>query len=407
MKSINFRGNSLAGNAAKVLSGSALYSLLQLATLSVVSRFGGAQDAGDWFFAQAVATPVAFFGSLRLKEQLALDDDRAAYGARVQRMLFVMFPLLLLGSAAWLIFATGQRRYVGIAFLLANLSQQALGAYQGHKARASSFTAPSQLDTALGLLSFAAVVIGYQAERSSLTIGAALTALTWTMLTAFVLTRSVLETRKDLGRTTPRVPLLDDLAVGGAAATQTGQISAARIGAGVFVGQAAISAIGTASFFVRVGVLLVAGLRAALGPRIAEAKSAGVLRQQIVRVQSALRIALLLVSVPAAAVGGFAGPTFIALLFGTDVQPSPATTAIVVAGALFLYGSMILDQLALALDIRRRLAQSTAAALIVTVALLPILAQPLGEPGAAAALTAGYVIRFIVLDVWVSVELNN
>jgi len=394
---------SLAANATRALSGSALYSLLQLAALAIVTRRGGQPDAADWFFAQAVATPIAFFCSLRLKEQLSVDDELSAYGHRVRRMLTTMAIFAAVAIPGWAIFSTGQLRIAGIAFLLANLSQQAIGAYQGLMARSSRFTLPSQIDTLLGILSVASVWFAYQTDRG-LALAAILTAMTWTAVAAIVLFLSTAKFRRSTEPTRSSVPLADDLAVGFAAATQSGQISTARIGADLLVGQAAIAAIGTASFFVRIGVLLVAGIRAAIGPLLANARQQGALGRQVSRAQRWLAIGLTLGALPGGLLGALLGPPILRLLFGPDVIPQATTCAIVVASAMFLYGSMVLDQMAIAVDIRRRMAHSTTIAFIATLITIVPLSLIFGEPGAAGALAVGYFVRYLILNRWVSSE---
>ena len=383
-------------NAVAAASGPLLYAALQALTLLIIARLGGVEDAADFFLAQAIATPLGQFVSLRLKEQLATEAHQTKFVDRINRVCKVAVAVGVLGSLGWVIFAERGRALVGIGILLANLAQAVVAAFQGRRARRKEFFWASQSDTMLGILSLASVSIGY--VGAGLELGALLMAASW-WIVAIVLTLA--EARQDRDRTDlisgHSIPLRHDLLLGLARAAEVGQISITRIGTSAFAGADALARIGTGSFFVRMGAPIVGGLRSAMGADLGEAAREKEIGPLLLRVRKQLLGLALVGSGLGAILGWFVIPPVIAVIYGEPVTPAPGTGAFLMGGAAFLYTSMLMGQATIAKGERGAVLRANLGAVATSALLVAPLSLWFGETGAAAALAAGYVARFVAL----------
>lgn len=387
---------SIATAAAKAMSGSFAYALFQTVALAVITQTGGAGDAANWFLAQAIATPIASFASLRLRDQLAVEPVSSSFVHRMVRSWTISAVVGVLATVLWVSFGSGQLRVVGIAILWSNFAQQSIQAFQGRRARSGQLLAPSQLSTLLGAAALVSVVIGYRI--GGLASGTVLLAISWWGIALFPIVREIIAEAKAGTPPSTDVSVIDDVAVGLSAAARNSQISVARIGAGAFAGEAALAALGTASFFVRLGVLAVGGIRAAISPRLAQARAAGTLAHRVATLRTQSRLAMIVGSLLGFAAAYAGGSQIIELIFGAETAPTRATTGIVFGSAVLLYGSMILGQVVIAYDRRWALARATFAALTATATTIGPLAIVYGEEGAALSLGFGYLVRYIFVD---------
>lgn len=385
------KGYGLVRGVLAASSGTVAYLALQFGALLIITNTGGAPDASAWFLAQAVATPVSAFASMRLQDQLSVSPEILDLVDRLRRLLVVSIVVGSITTLGWLLFTDGQTQTVGIGFLIANFFQQFIFAIQGVRARRGSLLGPSQLNTLLGVLSLLSILIGYQV--GGLASGAILMACSWG---AVALAAVVFEVRALEGtRHKTSVRLRDDLAMGVTGVTETGQISVARLIVRIVAGQASLAVFGTVSFLVRLGVIVVNAAKATIAPTLTQARVEGRLDEEVRRILRAVEGGAFLAAPVMAGFGYVAGPMVIGTLFGPEVVPEASTAAAVLGGAAFLYLSMILAHLAVAKGRHNDLAKATIWSLIAT--LVTALPSVLfwGTTGGAVALNIGYFARYL------------
>lgn len=371
--------------------GAVLYAVCQGVTLVLIARFGGNGDVATFFLAQAVATPLANFGSLRLKEQFAVENPMASFLPRVYRSLGVLALVSVVAVLGWLVFASKMVAGVGAFVMVANSAQMAIYAYQGRENAWGEFRAPAISEILMGATSIIAILLGY-VFGNSLLLGSALLAMSWMSMAVVLLRRTARRDRAVGGFERSSVSLSEDLSVGLSGMSQVGQVSAARIGIGWFAGSVALANLGTASFLVRAGSVVVVGVRAAVAPRLGEMalRSPRSLRH--------LSNRLTLLAIPLAMVSSLFGFTLgqplIRVGFGDEISPDPIAIALVFGSASFLYAAMVISQVVIALDGRRHLAMASLGGLLVTVAAVVPLSYFFGEVGAAATIAVGYLVRY-------------
>jgi len=381
----------LLRNVASATSGSLVYTLLQAVSLIVITHLGGAEDTGLFLLAQGIATPAALLTGLRLRDQIATSPGNGLSMPYTRRQTRLTVPTFVVGSALWLIFAGTESGAIGAMVLLANLSQGHVWTVQGGLLRQERFLSASALDAILGLLSVLSIGVGYWLE--GLALAAFLLASTWTAFSVIC----VRQLATGDWRTELANPLVADLRMGFSSMGSVGQISAGRIGTAAFLGQSALARLGTGSFLIRTSQPLVRGLLKVNAPRLANARRDGVLETHSVE-QRLIQFGLLgaLLTTPLFALLGYwFGAPSIQIAFADDVVASAATYSVLLGAAPILYLSMLLSQLLVARQESGAVMWVSAVAVICTAATIYPLATLWDEPGAAASIGLGYLVRCI------------
>jgi|GEM_PF-2482342 len=385
------RGRPLLVKLLSASWGAFSYSALQLLAFTVITRKGGAADAGLFLLAQAIATPIALFLTFRLRDQIATAAERGLVPRYIRRQLTLMAPTAALGACAWFLFADQTTAITGLALLLANLAQSVLRTVQGGLIRTERFTVTSAIDTAFGALALGSTIVGYAV--GGLMLVAILTAATWSVATVFV----TLVWSNGSWKKAPPTRLVADAMMGLSNMGAVGQISFGRLGTSAALGQEALARVGTATYAMRATEPAFQGVLKVNAPRLASARKAGSERLKAVERQNMSFCGVgVAIGVPVFALLGYLiGPTVIRLIFGADVVPSKATVSVVWAASPILYASMLLSQLLVSRSDGVGASKVSFAAMFVTAVLVWPLASLWGEPGAAASILAGYATRCV------------
>lgn len=364
--------------------------------LRVISRSGTADDVGLYFFAQAIATPVAFLAGIRLRDQLATRSNAGRLSDYLPRLALTTGIAISATAPWWFLFSTNKVALAGVGVLWANLAQAYVWAAQGTLLRQGKLMSANTIDVAMGITAVLSAVAGYSLLGGLHGVGVLLGA-SWSLLAIVTI---VFAMARDEAMSKPLPALRDDILMGLGAMGGVGQITSARVGAAALLGNTALAQIGSASFLVRASLPVVNGSVRILFPKLAAAHSLSathVLKLEA-RIRRALWIFVPAGSLTGATVGFFIGPQIVGILFSTSVAPSSETAAIVLGAAPSLYASMVYAQLLVA----RRLGRSTTAMSLWSIAATIIAVVPLslgfGTPGAALALGLGYLVRTIAAE---------
>ncbi len=384
------------------VSGNVFYAVAQAGTLAIITRSqGGAVDAVDFFLAQAIATPIAVLVSGRVRDQFATEPIPSPFLERITRVLLLSLFAGVLGSLVWFVASDGQRRWVGIWILVSNLAQVLVTAYQGRVIASSKFGRSSAISSCLGALSVASIGTGY--AFGGLSLGTFFLAATWLALGGALV---IIETIHDRGRSDVAVgatsTLRDDMLIGLAATASIGQSSLARVGTEISAGAQALAQFGTVSQLARLGSLIMSGARVAISPQLAEAQRTGTIGSFIAKLLRRGRIGIAAMTTIGFMGGWLLGPWLIELIFSASVSPSRATAALVLGAAPLLYGSMLLTQVAIAINDSTSLLRINIASLLTTSVLILPLGSAFGATGAALSLAAGHLVHYSWLDLVMS-----
>ncbi len=387
-----------------LLSGNVAYLVTQAAALAVVTRrAGGEYDAADFLLAQAIATPVSVLVAGRVRDQFATGPMDALFAPRLRRLVLASLLVGLVGSLAWSGFATGQREWVGIWVLWSNLAKLPSDAAQGRAIRRDDTRRASFINLSLGCSSLASMLIGYRI--GGLVDATFLMAISWL---ALGVGWSISELRRDQ-RTRAANALRghddenetsgwsDDLGVGLSAMAMMAQPSVARIGVSAFAGPLALAQFGTVSQVSRLGSVMMNAGKSAVSVELADLNETSGLAALSTQLRQ-LRLITIGAGLVGLVAGAALGPGAITLVFSESVRPDRLTCALMAAGTMPLYASMLLNQVGIAGNQTRRLLYAGLAGLAVTGLLLVPLVSTWGASGGAAAVAAGNVTRFGVLD---------
>jgi len=380
------------GKVASASWGSIVYSVCQAVALAIISRQGGADDAGLFLLAQSIATPLALFYTFRLRDQIGTSNEGDLVRSYLRRQFWFIFPTLVVAAPLWLVLGTGRTAVIGWLILVGNLAQSALRTVQGGLLRTERFTLTSSFDATMGALSVAGTFVGYVIAGMQLAMF--LVSASWVLVVSYVVIRwSSGSWREDLP-TTVRADVVMGLSAMGAIA----QISLGRLGTSYELGREALARVGAGSFAVRATQPMFRGVLKVNTTRLARARLQGHSVLDAVERRSVQVICLgTVVALPIFfVVGFFLGPWMIEIAFGEEVVPSDLTTAIIWAAAPLLYASMALSQMLVARQAASAATRVSFTAMVVTGLTVLPLASRFGEPGAASAILLGYLTRCVV-----------
>lgn len=372
-----FRGTS------SLTVGSALNAVFMTILVVTVAREGGVEDASLWFLGQAIATPIAFVSSLRLREQLPAEHPSSIV-FRIRRVCKVSLIGFALGLVVFALVATTFGEFAAyLSILIANLSQGFLGAWQGSKIQSGSFFSVAASDAILGLVAVSAVSGSYVAGYG-LTLGVALTAFGWVLIAVPLSGAMML---RSPSQTPVAVTLKEDLAIGFGSMMQLAQISAIRLLVGIFGGAAALSSFGIGSYLIRTGVIFVSALRSALSSNLLRAL--GTHGSQVL-LSKFLRWATVFIALGSVSALLLAEPATVLLnaVFTERVAPSSSLTLRLIWSALPLYVGLLLSQIAIALGQRKIVLNASVVGLVVAVTVGLLVADDETGVGGATALLA-------------------
>ena len=372
-----------------------IYAGLQAVALVLVTRLAGAEAAGRYLLAQAVATPIAITAGLRLRDRLAVETSISAYRPHRSRLLTVdAFVLAAFAAITVLVVGRTQFAAVLILVLLSNQAQYVSYAAHGRMFRHREFRWPAGSTIAFGVTNAAALTVGLVV--GDLVHGVAIAAAAWALI-ALADNLRVASFGSERNTSTDAGSILDGLRLGFTESVGVIQISGVRTVVWAIVGSAALTVFGVTSAVLRFLLPFVQALGRVISPELAENIASKKLEPITRYTRRCFGVAALATPLVA---GGFAvfGPTVVAAAFGDEVRPGWQLCFMLglAAGPMFL--AILQVPVLLAFGRKSTIEQASVTSSVLAVSLAVPLVPLFSLTGAAVALLVGNLVRATVQE---------
>lgn len=376
-----------------IVSGAGVF-ILNLAIFLIIAKCLGAEGAGAFLFAQAIATPLALLASLRSQELIGTATHLPNIAKLYKIVLVISFTVLIVTTLFWLIFAELPIAVVGISVMLANLSQSISNIAQGKLIRLELFKWAAIFNLSRAL--FSGVVIGIALGiYKNPTIAYCGYALCYLLVTLFEFyyVSKIAFNNISTSENIDDISLADLLRYAASDSAAILQISFTRIVVSLKYGEAALAMFGTASMIVRLMLPISIALLRTFMPSNAEQAHDRNYSYFEKLISSIFKIVLAF-TIFLSIIGYYLLPNLVSLVFSNSSSPSALMCAIIMCGAAPLIGSRFLTQILVTFRRKKYVEYSSWIPLATTVVCILPMTVSWQIEGIALSLTTGYCIRF-------------
>lgn len=374
------------------------YLGLHALSIIVIARLAGAEAVGVFLLAQAVGYPLSRLSGLNYHDINATESGLSGLRHHLLNVSLVAVPLTTVVLVLWLWLTDGQLRSVGPALILAQVLQAYAQVAQGRLIRLRHFRTAANYELLRGLASVASFLTGIVCF-DSLQAAAMLLALCWTAIVLFEIedARRLSARQAAPASSLPAeaMQLRERFRYAVSDSVMGLQASSIRLCVGAILGEVAVGIFGATVLLTRLIQPAAAACSRTFMPRLADdlaQHAVGAVRQQFARIN---RATLSLVAVFTAA-GYWLTPPLIEATLGAALRPSAGVAAIIMSGAAPLISSRFHTQMLTALRDRRGVERASWVALAASLLLAPPLTFYYGLTGAAIALSASFLLRYLV-----------